>query len=131
MLWGWKTHHLISTDSDGLLSPFDASVLRILVSFLRHVSFHPYRVSLSWPLLSILSGFFIRKSFSSLAFVFSPIYLFLLYSLPWQIPDRSHPGRKACFGSQVQRTVRHCEEGTVTGVGGLWPHHIHCQEAEW
>lgn len=73
MLWGWKTHHLISTDSDGLLSPFDASVLRILVSFLRRVLFRPYRVSLSWPLLSILSGIFIRESFPGLAFVFSPI----------------------------------------------------------
>lgn len=79
MLWGWKTHHIISTDSDGLLSPFDASVLRILVSFLRHVSFHPYRVSLSWPHLSILSGFFIRKSFPSLAFVFSPILVLTLF----------------------------------------------------
>lgn len=56
-----------------LMSPFDASVLRILVSYLRRVLFHPYRVSLSWPLLSILSGVFFRESFPGLAFVFSPI----------------------------------------------------------
>lgn len=81
-------------DTGGLVSPLDAAVLRLLVNFPGRVLFCPYRVSLSWLLLSMLSGTFFHVSH------------FVRYHD--KIPDETRQECKAYFGSRFQRTVHPC-----------------------